>query len=317
MEKLKATPKDFFLWLGAMGALYVSVVSIVLLKFEYINYFFPDPLERTYYMMGDPYSGSIRFAMASLIVVVPLYLFLTRILNQDIRQNPEKKDLWVRRWVIFLTLFVAGTTLVIDLITLINTFLQGELTVRFALKVLTVLVVVGAGFLYYLMDLRGVWERKETISKTIGWIVAFGVLASVFSGFFIIGSPTTQRLYRADDQRVADLQSVQWQVVSFWQQKEKLPVQLTELEDSISGFIVPVDPETNVPYTYRTTATASFELCTIFNKESRDRSSVNGSISMPYPVMEGENWTHPAGEYCFKRTIDPDRYPPFEKPARI
>ncbi len=311
MDKLKVTPKDFFLWVGAMASLYMSVVSLIILFFEYINYLFPDPLERTYYY-SDPYSGSIRFAMASLIVVVPLYLFLTRVLNQDVRRSPEKKDLWIRRWGIFLTLFVAGITLVIDLITLINTFLEGELTTRFALKVIAVFVVVGAGFLYYLLDLRGVWEKKETLSKSIGLSVAFIVVASVVSGFLIIGSPTTQRLYRADDQRVADLQSIQWQIVNFWQQKETLPQQLGELEDSISGFVVPIDPEIKNGYVYRVTAPAAFELCATFNKESRGKTA-GSAVSMPYPVMEGENWIHGQGEQCFKRTIDPDRYPPFVK----
>ena len=117
--KPKVTPKDFFLWLGAMVALYVSVISLLTLYFQYINHLFPDALN--YYV--DPYSGAIRSAIASLIVITPLYIFLTRLLNKEIREHAEKKELWVRRWLIYITLFVAGITLAIDLIFLINTFL--------------------------------------------------------------------------------------------------------------------------------------------------------------------------------------------------
>lgn len=302
------TPKDFFLWAGAMATLYVSVVSFLALVFNYINYLFPDPLEA---YATDPYSAGMRFAMASLIVVFPLYLFLTRILNEDIRHNSEKKDLWVRRWFIFLTLFVAGITLAIDLVVLINGYLGGELTTRFALKSLAVLIVVGAGFLYYFFDLKGRWEENEGQSKLIGLIAALVVVGSVVGSFSVIGSPAAQRLFRADEQRVGDLQGIQWQLVNYWQQKEVLPQNLSELEDPISGFVVPQDKETGASYEYRTTGKFSFELCATFNKESRNIRS-NASITK-LTGIEGETWQHGVGRYCFTRTIDPERYPPYPK----
>src|SRR3989344_4870795 len=133
MDKPKVTPKDFFLWAGAMIALYGSVISFMTLLFQYINYAYPDPL--TYYY-SDPYSGSMRFAMASLIVLVPLTVVLMRVIRNDIARVAEKADLWVRRWALVLTVFVAGATVVGDLIALVNTFLGGDLTTRFVLKVL-------------------------------------------------------------------------------------------------------------------------------------------------------------------------------------
>src|SRR3989338_10747565 len=94
MDKPKVTPKDFFLWAGAMVALYGSVISFIALLFEYINHSFPDPLD--YYV--DPYSGSIRFAMASLIVLVPVTILLMRFIRSDIARESIKSELWVRRW---------------------------------------------------------------------------------------------------------------------------------------------------------------------------------------------------------------------------
>jgi hypothetical protein len=306
----RVTAKDFFLWLGAMVALYVSATSLILLIHQYVSVWFPDPQLEPY---GAPYSSAIRFSIAFLIVFFPLYVLLTRMLHQDLRKNPGKKELWVRRWLIFLTLFVAGVAMAIDLVMLVNTFLNGELTTRFALKALTILGVIGTSFWYYLNELKGKWEANEGQSKLIGGVVSAIVIASVVGGFFIVGSPVSERLYRIDEQKVSDLQNIQWQVVSYWQQKEKMPKVITDLEDPLTGFIAPREVETGEMYTYATTGAMSFKLCATFNRPSRNTVS---KMSAPVPVggdLMSENWKHESGETCFERTIDPDRFPPLNK----
>jgi hypothetical protein len=136
--KPKTTPKDFFLWLGAMVALYISAVSFILLSHQYIDIWFPNEM----IMYGDPYSGPIRFAIASLLVMFPLFVWLLRMIHQDIRKVPEKKEIWVRRWLVFVTLFIAGLVMAIDIIILINSYLQGDLSIRFALKAGVVFAVL-------------------------------------------------------------------------------------------------------------------------------------------------------------------------------
>ena len=308
MDKPKVTPKDFFLWAGAMVALYGSVISLVTLLFEYINYSFPDPLE--YYV--DPYSGGIRFAMASLIVLVPVTIILLRLIRTDIAHEPVKSELWVRRWALMLTVFVAAAAVVGDLITLINYFLGGELTMRFILKVATVLLVAGAAFLHFLADLRGYWSQYPARAKIVSWAVGVVVVAAIASGFLIMGSPNQVRLYRYDGQKVSDLQNIQWQIVNYWQQKQTLPNSLTELEDPISGATIPLDPQSKEAYTYRKTGALTFELCALFNAESNNE--VASLARDPYYYgVESENWQHVSGEVCFERTIDPERYPPYKK----
>ncbi len=305
-QRPKVTPKDFFLWLGAMVTLYWSATALILLIHEYIEVLFPDVATSTYYF--DPYSGTIRFAIASLVVVFPLYVWLMRLLHSDIRKIPEKKELWVRRWLVYLTLFVAGLTIAVDLIAVIYTFLEGDLTTRFLLKALTILVVLGGGFYYYLHELKGTWEKREKESKMIGAVVSLVVLASIVGGFFIIGSPFEERLLKIDERKVSDLQTIQYQMVTYYQQKEVLPTTLQDLADPLSGFIIPMDPETGEAYTYEATGEHSFNLCAMFNAPSRELPGV----TRPAGDMFNENWKHPAGEACFERTIDPDRYPPFD-----
>lgn len=307
----KGTPKDFFLWAGAMVALYVSVYSLITLLFTYIDYAFPDPLQTFY---GDPYSGTIRFAMSSLIVLFPLYVFLMQVIRKESIADPSRLTIWVRRWALYLTLFIAGASIAIDLIVLLNTFFGGELTSRFIYKVVVVFLLAGAFFLHFFADLRGYWFSNPSRSKMVAGGATVLVLASVVSGFFIIGSPASARLYTADDLKTQDLSSIQWQVVNFWQAKQKLPVSLAEVADPISGYMIPVDKQTGAPYKYEAVNATTFKLCAVFNKSSRGNSA---SVTVPTKFgMEDSNWQHGEGEQCFTRTIDPQRYPP-NTPSRI
>lgn len=310
MQKITFSPKDFFLWLGAMVALYVSVASFITLIFQYINVLFPDALVRGY----DPYSGPIRFAIASLVIIFPVYLWITRMLGNDLRKNPSKREYGFRKWLIYITLFVAGVSIVGDLVTLVNYFLNGDITARFIFKVLAVLVVAGTVFFYYLAELRGKWERDAKTAVAIGWGTGIVVLVCVIGGFFIIGSPMTARDIRFDQQRVSDLQSTQWQIINYWQAKEMLPAALEMLDDPISGFSVPKDPETGMPYEYRVTASTTFELCATFAEPSTvlAETVVKDMQPIAYDNTPAD-WEHDTGHQCFTRTVDPDRYPPFNK----
>src|SRR3989338_3550757 len=318
MDKPKVTPKDFVLWFGAMASLYAGVVALISLVFEYINHAFPNPVTNAYYY--DPYSSGISYQTASLIVLTPVFLVLMRLIRRGIAEDPSRKEIWVRRWALFLTLFLAGATIVVDLIVLLNTYLQGEdLTIGFLLKVLTVLLVAGLGFMHFMADLWGYWEREPTRARMVNWAAGVLVLITIIAGFFIIGTPQQIRVQKQDAIRVQDLQTIQWQVVNYWQQKQKLPAGLAELADPISNAIIPVDPQTKEPYEYSSTGKMSFQLCATFALEG----GTIGYQGRPTPMSvepaavggKGveDNGQHSAGRACFARTIAPQRYPPYSK----
>jgi hypothetical protein len=311
MNTPKVTPKDFFLWAGAMVAAYGSVIAFITLLFQYINHAYPDPLSYGYEVFTTPYSGPMRFAMASLIVLVPVAVLLMRLIRRDIAKERSKADLWVRRWALVLTIFVAGAAVVGDLITLVNYFLGGDLTTRFLLKVIVLLLVAGAAFMHFFADLRGYWMKHMDRARMVAWGVAAVVVLTILAGFVIMGSPAQVRLYRFDEQKVSDLQTIQWEIVNYWQQKQMLPNTFAELEDPLKGWTAPQDPQGQV-YRYEKTGDMSFKICATFNAAS---SEARGSETMPvraYGTLEG-NFDHDAGEVCFDRTIDPERYPPYTK----
>ena len=128
------------------------------------------------------------------------------------------------------------------------------------------------------------------------------------------------------------MQSIQWQVINYWQQRSRLPNTLDDLADPIASYAVPKDPEFEEGrvYEYTRYEAMSFEICATFTLpmpkgwvENRGY-GVGGAMpmrdvavsSMPYPGGAGENWDHDAGRSCYQRTIDPEVYPPFPKPLR-
>lgn len=313
MDKPKATPKDFFVWAGALLALYGGVVAFIALIFDYINYTFPDTVLKNNFV--DPYQSGVSYEMATLIVLTPVLLILMRLIRRGIATDSSRSEVWVRRWGLFLTVFLAGATIVVDLIVLLTAFLNGEdMTIRFLLKVLVVLLVASAGFMHFVADLWGYWQQKPQYARSVNWATALLVALTIGAGFLIIGTPASQRAYRIDQQRINDLSSLQSYIVyNYYQRKQQLPVALNELTNPIEGFTVPKDPKTGEDYGYRTTnapgASPSFELCATFDTQSP---GTDESYAEPMGRHLGmsESWQHGVGQTCFERIIDPALYPP-------
>ncbi|MDO8424146.1 MAG: DUF5671 domain-containing protein [bacterium] len=298
----KISAKDFFLQLGVIVTFYASVIALVTLLFEVINFAYPQITDAYQY-----YFPSISLQVATLIVAFPLFLFFSWLMQRSYLTDPALRESAFRRWLSYITLFIAGAVIAGDLVTVIYMFLDGqELTAGFLLKVLALLLIAGGIFLYYLREIRNqIADRERNIWRVIA---AVAMLGSIIMGFMVIGSPASQREFRYDMQKVTDLQNIQWQVINYWQMKKVLPGSLSDLNDSLKPGIVPKNPETSASYEYERTGTLSFNLCANFNKSSRGEAP---SVAKDfYAVPESYNWQHPAGRHCFERTIDPQLYPP-------
>lgn len=299
---MKNTPRDFFLHFGAFGTLYLAAIALITLLFRMIDYALPDVVRGPYY--ADPYSGPMRFAIASLIILVPIFLYLMRVIQQEARKTPERRSMGIRRWLTYITLFIAGATIVGDLIALLNSFLGGTLANTFALKVAVLFVVMGAAFWYFMLDIRGYWQHREKMSQMVGYGVLAAVLASIVGGFLIMGSPSVQRDVRLDQEQVNDLSSLQYQIVGYWQQNERLPQSLDAIESDITGYTVPEAPEGRPAYEYRTEGALTFVLCATF---AQDADETRYSIAPEaYGLRGSTHWEYTKGRSCFERTIDPN-----------
>jgi Domain of unknown function (DUF5671) len=141
---------EAFMYVVLFSALFVSAYNFGDLVFELINRAFPAPDERFFRSAAE----AIRWSVASLVVAFPLFVYMSWLVARAIRRDPTKRASKVRRQLTYLTLFVAACILVGDLITVIYSFLGGELTVRFLLKAATIALIGGGGFAYYLTDLK-------------------------------------------------------------------------------------------------------------------------------------------------------------------
>ena len=148
--------REAFLYLVLFSTLYLSAYHLGSLLFDFINRAFPDPTVRYY---GRPLVDSMRWSISSLIIAFPIFLFVSHRVSRELTRNPVKRLSAIRRWLTYLTLFVAAGVLIGDLITLVDNVLGGELTIRFSLKVIIVATIAGTIFAYYLWDLRS--EEKE------------------------------------------------------------------------------------------------------------------------------------------------------------
>jgi hypothetical protein len=155
--KARLSARDAFLYLVMFVMLYISAYHLGNLLFQVINLAFPDELSRGYGMGFDPTEmakDTMRFATASLIVAFPVFLFTARRIAKDVSEDPTRRSSGVRKWLTYLTLFVAACIIVGDLIALLYNLLAGELTIRITLKVLTVGLIASAIFAYYLWAMR-------------------------------------------------------------------------------------------------------------------------------------------------------------------
>lgn len=298
-------PKDIFLELWVMGSLYLSASFIITLLFQYINYFFVD--------LANPYSFSqstVRWTVAILVAVLPTHIFALRLREKDYIADPQKREHKFRKLLVYLTIFIAAIACVVDLATLVFYFLNGELSIRFLLKVLSVAIVAGGVFWYYLTDLKRETTQLPQVAVAARWTAVAAAVIIILGAFFISGSPFRARLEKLDAQRVNDLNGIQSQIVYYWQKKGTIPTSLSELTDSISGYSAPADPETGADYEYSGINNLVFELCATFSAVS-PADQVNRYPSDIGPIgKENLSWQHEAGRTCFTRNIDPALYAP-------
>jgi hypothetical protein len=147
--------REAFQYLVLFATLYASAYCLGSLLFDFINLSFPDPSWVTDGYAYDVYAReSIRWAVSALIVAFPVFLYTSWLTSRAIARDPVKRASKIRRWLTYVTLFIAATVLIGDVTTLVYNLLGGELTARFVLKVLTAALIAGTAFTYYLRDLR-------------------------------------------------------------------------------------------------------------------------------------------------------------------
>jgi len=306
--------REAFMYLVMFLTLYISSISLGTDLFQFVNRWLPDAVEYSY--IYESTTAIIRSATAALIITFPIFFWMSRMLRQAIARDPEKRSSKVRKWLTYLTLFIAASIIIGDLITLVTYFLNGEITTRFLLKVIIVLVIAGSIFGYYLWDLRN--EEKETprnwkaypagLKAFISIVVAVVSIVAV-SGLWIAGSPAAERARRFDERRTSELQSISYAIDNYWSINKALPRDLATLQETRDVYVGSiVDPETGMPYEYTLTDSDTYSLCATFTNSSPETTT-----TQPYNPNTSKFWEHNAGRTCYqidvRKPTSPDAPP--------
>lgn len=132
------------------GLMFVALLAVtwhlVQLLFALITIWFPDPAE-----VARPRgaTASMRWSIATLIVLLPLYVWLDRRAEKEASADPGIRRSVTRRKFASITLFLAALALLGDTIAVVYAALSGDLTVQFVAKASVVAVVAALVIAYF------------------------------------------------------------------------------------------------------------------------------------------------------------------------
>jgi len=282
--------KDAFLYLLSFITLGIWTIQLGALLFTAIDRTFPNPVLN--YPDGNWAIRNMADALASIIVGFPLFLLVTWGILRGAQRQPERLESSVRKWLTYIALVITASTMIGDIVTFLAYFLRGDLDTRFVLKVITVLVISGGVFTYYLDSLR-----RDRVSSTRNRSFSIAAQAQVvlgnFVGFVHIGSPAVQRSAAEDTRRLFDLSSLAQALHGAWlgrgPQHFVLPATTQDLQTMALRMGASIlDPVNGRTYGYTPLQGTAYSLCATFSRPSP-------------PDLPGQ-WRHPAGHACF--TLD-------------
>jgi hypothetical protein len=264
--------------------------------FALIEHWLPDAVADRAYMYASLRSY-LTWPIASVMAGLPAYLWVTRMLVVEVEAAPARQSSGVRRWLTYLALFITAGTLVGDAIALLAGVLEGEVTLRFLLKVGVVAGIAGPIFLWHFA-----WLRREPSGaaalpsgdRVWGMAVAGVCTVVVAAAIFVQGTPGTLREYAADRQRIRQLH----EMARMLHNKKLMTGEALPAAGPLAG--QPGDPETGAPYEYRPLEGTRYELCAVFARKTRRPANATADM-----------WDHPAGRHCY--TMDAKEEPPIPR----
>lgn len=288
--------KFAFWYLLSLVALIFMALSTGQVIFQIINKHIAD-FSTGYAYIFD--SSVLKFAISSLIISIPLYFITVRQIETSLEKKELDKDAGVRRWLTYLILFVSSVVIVVWLIFTINNFLGGELTSKFLLKTLTVLVISGLAFSYYLYDIRRDSIKKNDrvilIYTVVGLVLTVGSLGAAF---FTVESPSEARARRHDLEVLSHFSQIDATVNNYYLESKRVPEKLDDLKEQTPYLNAAAlrDPQNGEAYNYQKNSDTEYQLCATFQTDN------TGPANMQ-DYTYSDRWPHGEGYQCLKQKV--------------
>ena len=104
--------------------------------------------------LPEPLREAIRSPLSLLVVAVPLFVFLSRVIGRDIQADPSRRASEIRNKLTYLTLFISAAVVVGVLSGLVYSLLGDTPPANSILKLGAAAVIAAAAFWHYLRDVR-------------------------------------------------------------------------------------------------------------------------------------------------------------------
>ncbi len=290
--------KFAFYYLLSLVALIFMSISVGLIAFGIIDKTIADALAFANYSNPD---GSFKFAISALFISVPIFYLISSLIRRGLKKGELTLESGIRRWLTYLILLVSSLIILGVFIGIINSFLSGELTSRFILKALSMLVIASSVFSFYFYDIK----KTEVVAKDkiVKWFFIGSltlVIAAFIAAWFFVELPQEARSRRLDQTIINNMYSLESSVNSYYGAYETLPTSLDEIKTKGDLYLDPrsmTDPETGAAITYNPLTADTFELCATFRT-----STLNDINRDMYSYPSGPK-DHEAGYQCLKSTV--------------
>ncbi|MDD4271539.1 MAG: DUF5671 domain-containing protein [Patescibacteria group bacterium] len=296
MEKQNA--KFAFFYLLSLVALIFMSISTGMVIFQIINKLVVDDLSLA---PGGFMQDTLRFAISAIIIAAPIYFVMMWLINKNLLAGKLEKESGIRKWLTYFILLVSAVVMISWFIATINSFLNGELSLKFILKSLTSILISALIFSFYLYDIRrGEVSKNNYIIKTFYYGSIAVVAAALITSFFFIDSPTVVRNQKYDQAIINKFSQIDGAVNAYYGENKKLPAGLKDLLGGGSTYYITendiIDPGTNKVFEYKVAVKDAYELCAAFKTENKSQAN-----DKAYYV--DTRWLHDAGYQCLKQRV--------------
>jgi hypothetical protein len=300
--------KFVFFYLTHLVSLGFMTVSFGMIIFQIINKNIPDAVA---YYSGSYSASALRFAISALLVSAPIFYVATSFIEKSLFTGELRKDSAIRRWLTYLVLFVSFLIFIGWLIAFVYNFLDGELTLKFFSKVISVLAIAGAVFSFYIYDIRreAVENIKDKVVK-IFFIASLSLVVIVFvSSFFFVESPSEARDRKLDEMVINNFYSIDSCVDQYYTEKQNLPADFAAMQADCQYLTSNQlrDSQTGKDFSYGAVGTTTYEICANFRTSNIGD---NNNSNDGYNAGSGVNSSaHNSGYQCLRRQVYIDAKP--------
>ena len=299
MEKQNA--KFAFLYMLSLVALVFMAISTGMIVFQIINRSIADELSLA---PGGFNQDILKFAISAIIIAAPIYFVMVWLINKNLLSGRLERESGIRKWLTYFILLVSAVVMIGWLIATINSFLNGELTVKFILKSLTAILISALIFSYYLYDIRRPEVNKINNIIRAYFYGSLGLaVAALVVSFFFIDSPLKVREQKFDQTIINKFSQIDGAINAYYGENKKLPENLSALFNNGSIYYITendlTDPVTNKIFDYNIKSKDIYELCATFRTENKNQQADDKS----YYMMTDPRWLHGAGYQCLKQRV--------------